>query len=182
MKRLYHVGHDTYYKQMLVSTKTSPQRAKRQEVTYVRAAPRWKPIRLSLLLNQGLVFSPTSLNIIAFDPPPFQKPIQQKTKQMQRRVVVPANDDCRVKTTQSMCNHGTGSYGGQHRVHEFLLKSTGVPLELPLQIRTPNLHRHSDKNSSSANGGNFKWCASTYCSHCSTGGNEDPCLIFWRRQ
>ena len=38
--RFYHIGQDTYFKQMLASPKTSLQRAKRQDVTYVGAAPR----------------------------------------------------------------------------------------------------------------------------------------------
>ena len=76
IRRLHHIRHDTYFKQMLASTKTSLQRAKRQDVTYVRAAPRWKPLQLSLVLHKGLVLSPTSLNPTASDPPPFQTPIQ----------------------------------------------------------------------------------------------------------
>ena len=124
---------------MLTSTKISLRRAKRQDITYVRAAPSRRPLQLSLLLHKGLVLSPTSLNLNALDPPSFQKPIQQKTKQMQRRVVVPANDDYRARTTQSLSNRGTGSYGGQHRGSELLQKSTGVSLELLFQIRTPNL-------------------------------------------
>ena len=78
--RLYHTGHDTYFKQMLARTKTNLQRVKRQDVTYIRAAPPWRQLRLLLLLDKRLVLSPTSLNPIAFDPPRFQNPIQQKTK------------------------------------------------------------------------------------------------------
>ena len=172
---------------MQASTRTILQRANRQDVTYVRAAPRWRPLQLSLLLDKGMAFSPKSLNLIASDPPPFQKPIQQKTKQMQWSVVVSSKDDCRAETTLTLSKLGTGSYGGRHRVREFLQKPTGVSLELSLQIRLAVLLRAantgvSDKNSPSTIGGNFDWFASTYCSHCSTRGNEDPCLIFWRKQ
>ena len=108
------------FKQMLARMKTSLQKAKRQDVNYVRAPLCSRLLQLLLLFDKGLVFSPISLNLTFFDPPPFQKPIQQKTKKMQRRVVVPANVDCRAKTIQSLSNLGTGSYGGQHRVREFL--------------------------------------------------------------
>ena len=136
--RPYHIGHNTYNKQMLASTKTSLQGAKRQDVTYVRAAPRWRPFQLSLLLDKGLVLRPTCLNFSALDPPPFLKSIQQKTKQMQRRVSGLANDDRGAKNIV-LVEFRTGSYGGQHRVREFLQKSTGVSSELSLQIGTPNL-------------------------------------------
>ena len=53
--------------------------------------------------------------------------------------------------------------------------------EVLILLRAANT-RVPDKNSPSAIGGNFEWFASTYCSHCSTRGSEDPCLTFWRRQ
>ena len=70
-------GYDTYFKQMLRSTKTSLPRAKRQDITDVRAAPRRRPLQLSLLLDKGLVFSPTDLDLTTLYPPTFQKPIRQ---------------------------------------------------------------------------------------------------------
>ena len=102
---------------------------------------------------------------------------------MQRRGIVFANDDCREETTQSLSSLGTSSYGGQHRVSELLQKSTGISLELSFQIRTPNhIQSCPHKNSPLAKGGIFEWFYSTFSSHCSTRGNEYPCLIFWRRQ
>ena len=65
----YHIGHDTYFKQMLTSMEASLRTAERQDITYVRAAPRWRPLQVSLLLNEGLVFRPASLDITALDPP-----------------------------------------------------------------------------------------------------------------
>ena len=35
----YYIGHDTYFEQMLASTETSTPTAKRQDITYVGAAP-----------------------------------------------------------------------------------------------------------------------------------------------
>ena len=92
-------GHDTDFKQMLMGTKTSLRRAKQQDMTFVKAAPRQRPLQLPLLLNEGLVFSPTGLDLTALHPPTFQKPIQQQTQQMQRRMIVPANGDRRAGTT-----------------------------------------------------------------------------------
>ena len=42
---------------MLTSTETSLRGTKRQDITYVRAALRRRPLQLSLLLNKGLVFN-----------------------------------------------------------------------------------------------------------------------------
>ena len=113
---------------MLTSTKTSLQGAKRKDITYVRAAPRRTPLQLSLLLNEGMVFRPASLDLTALDPSTSQKTIKQKTQQMQWRMIVSPDDDCWTGTTQSLS-------GGR----KFLQKSTGVSLELALQILTPNL-------------------------------------------
>ena len=132
-------GHDTYFKQMMTSMKTSLRRAKRQDITYVRAAPRRRPLQLSLLLDKGLVFRPTGLDLTTFYPPTFQKSIQQKTQRVQRRMIVPSNDDRRAETTHSLSNFGTGSCGGQHRGSELLRKSTGVSLKLLFQIGGPSL-------------------------------------------
>ena len=185
--RLYQIRHDTFFKQLLASTETSLPRAKLQDIAYVRAAFRWRPLHLSLILDKTLVFIPTSLNLTAFDPPPFRKSIQEMIQQMQQRVVVSTNDVGRAKTTISLSNFGTSSYGGQHRVREFFQKSTGVSLQLSFKYKLPILlkaanTRVPDKKSLSAIGGNFDWLASRFCSHCSTRGNEDACLIFWRRQ
>ena len=96
---------------------------------------------------------------------------------MKWRVVVPANDNCRAKTTQPLSDIGTSNYGGEHRVSRWNSH----------QVRTPNhvercQHMPPDKNSSSEIGGNLEWFASKYCSHCSTSGNEDLCLFFWTKQ
>ena len=76
--QLYHIGHDTYFKQMLTSTETSLRGAKRQDVTYVRAAPRRRPLQLSLLLNEGLVFTPANLDLTALAPSMIQETIEKK--------------------------------------------------------------------------------------------------------
>ena len=113
-------GYDTHFNEMLTSTKTSLRRGKRQDITYVRAAPRRTPLQLSLLLNEGLVFRPRGLYLTALHPPTFHKPIQQQTQQMQRRMIVTANDNRRAETTASLSNFGTASYGGQYRGSELL--------------------------------------------------------------
>ena len=104
-------GHNTYFKQTLTSTKTSLRRAKRMDITYVRASPRRRPLQLSLLLDKGLVFSPTGLDLTALHPLTFQKPIQQQTQRMQRRMIAPVKDNRRAETTESLSNFGMGSYG-----------------------------------------------------------------------
>ena len=62
------IGRDTYFKQMLPSTETSLRTAERQDITYVRAAPRRRPLQLSLLLNEGLVLRPATLDLTALHP------------------------------------------------------------------------------------------------------------------
>ena len=97
--KLSHTGHDTYFKQMLTRTETSLQTAERQDITYVRAAPRWRPLQLSLLLDERLVFRPASLDLTALDPSALQKTIEQLTQQMQWCMVISSDDDRRTETT-----------------------------------------------------------------------------------
>ena len=128
------MGHNTYFKQMLAGTETSLQGTKRQDITYVRVAPRRRPLQLSLLLNEGLVFSPTNLDLTALDPSTIQKTIKQKTQQMQWRMIVTPVNDRRTETAQTLSNFRTGSHSRQHGGRELFLKSTGVTLEFALQI------------------------------------------------
>ena len=53
--------------------------------------------QLSLLLDKELVLSSKSFNLAVFDPPAFQKSIKRKTRQMERHVIIPANDGCTAK-------------------------------------------------------------------------------------
>ena len=118
---LYHIGHDTYFKQMLTSTETSLRGTKLQDITYVRAAPRRRPLQLSLrssCLNKGLVFRPASLDLTALDPSMIQKTIEQKTQQMQRRMIVSSDDDRRTETAQPLSNLRPGSHSRQHGSRE----------------------------------------------------------------
>ena len=56
-------GYDTYFIQVPTNAKTSLSRTERQDVTYVRAAPRGRPLQLPLFSNKGLVLSPARLNL-----------------------------------------------------------------------------------------------------------------------
>ena len=56
-------GYDTCFIQVPTSAKTSLSRTERQDVTYVRAAPRGRPLQLPLFLHKGLVLSPARLNL-----------------------------------------------------------------------------------------------------------------------
>ena len=99
---------------MLASTETSLRGTEQQDITYVRAAPRPRPLRLSLLLNKGLVFRPASLDLTDLDPSMIHKTIEQKTKQMQWRMIVSSDDDRRTETAQPLSNLRTGSHSRQH--------------------------------------------------------------------
>ena len=113
--QLFHVGHDTYFKQMLRSTETSLRGAKRQDITYVRAAPRWRLLQLSLLLNKGLVFRPASLDLTVLDPPRIQKTIEKKTQQIQCRMIVCSDDD---ELKQNTCHRRPRN---DHHLHYAIL-------------------------------------------------------------
>ena len=99
---------------MLTSTETSLRGRKRQDFTYVRAAPRRRPLQLSFLLNKGLVFRPASLDLTALDPSMIQKTIEQKTQQMQWRMIVSSDDDRRTETAHTLSNLRTGTHSRQH--------------------------------------------------------------------
>ena len=119
---------------MLTSTETSLRGTKRQDITYVRAAPRRRPLQLSLLLNKGLVFRPASLDLTAFHPSMIQKTIEQKTLQMQWRMIVSSDDYRWTETAQPLSNLRPGSHSRQHGSRELFQKPTGVTLEFSSQI------------------------------------------------
>ena len=58
------LGYDTYFVQVPTSAETSLSRTERQDVTYVRAAPRGRSLQLPLFSNKGLVHASTSLPLI----------------------------------------------------------------------------------------------------------------------
>ena len=124
---------------MLPGTETSLRTAERQDITYIRAAPRRRPLQLSLLLNEGLVLGPASLDLAALHPSTLQKTIEQETQHMQGRMFVTTNDNRRTKTAQALSNFGAGSHSRQHRRRKLLQELTGIALKLPLQVRTPDL-------------------------------------------
>ena len=75
-------GYDTYFIQVPTSAKTSLSRTERQDVTYVRAAPRGRPLQLPLLSHKGLVLSPTRLNLAPPSPTLLQQPIQELVEKL----------------------------------------------------------------------------------------------------
>ena len=62
------IGYDTYFEQLPTSAKTSLCRTERQDVTYVRAAPRGWPLQLPLFLHKGLVLSLARLYLAPLRP------------------------------------------------------------------------------------------------------------------
>ena len=172
---------------MLPGTETSLWTAERQDITYVRAAPRRRPLQLPLLLNEGLVLGPASHDLAALHPSTLQKSIEQETQQMQGRMFVTSNDNRRTKTAQALSNFWSGSHSRQHRGREFLQELTGIALEFPLQVRTPDLvecdqHPCPGQKLPIGNWSKLQWLGNTYSSHCSTSGKEDPTLIFCNKQ
>ena len=68
------LGYDTYFIQLPTSAKTSLSRTERQDVTYVRAAPRGRRLQLPLFLHKGLVLSPARLNFAPLGPTLLSSP------------------------------------------------------------------------------------------------------------
>ena len=93
-------GYDTYFTQKLTSTETSLCRTERQDVTYVKAAPRGPPLQLPLFLHKGVVLSPAGFNFALSGPTVLQKPIQEICKQLERSDVNPTNHNCRAEAAQ----------------------------------------------------------------------------------
>ena len=75
-------GYDTYFIQVPTSAKTSLRRTEWQDVTYVRAAPRGRPLQLPLHLHKWLVRSPARLNLATFGPTLLQQPIQEFVQEL----------------------------------------------------------------------------------------------------
>ena len=92
-------GYDTYFLQVSTSAETSLCRTERQDVTYVRAAPRGRPLQLPLFLHKGLVLSPARLCLTLPCPTFLQQPIQEFVEELYRRNIFPTNHNCRTEAT-----------------------------------------------------------------------------------
>ena len=75
-------GYNTYFIQVPTSAKTKLCRTEWQDVTYVRAAPRGRPLQLPLFLHRGLVLSPARLNHATLGPTLLKQPIQEFVKEL----------------------------------------------------------------------------------------------------
>ena len=114
--QFYHVGHDTYFKQMLTSTETT---CEEQNDRTSPMSGRLLVEDRSSFLNERLVFRPASLDLTALDLSTTEKTIEQKTQQMQWRMIVSSGNDCRTETAQTLSNFWTGSHSWQHGGREF---------------------------------------------------------------
>ena len=82
MRQYKGTGYDTYFIQVPTSAETSLCRKEWQDVTYVRAAPRGRPLQLPLFLHKRLVLSPTRLNFAPLGPTLLQQPIQELVEKL----------------------------------------------------------------------------------------------------
>ena len=111
---------------MPTSAKTGLCRKKWQDVTYVRAAPRGRPLQLPLFLHKGLVLSPARLKFAPPGPTLLQKTIQELVKKLERSHVIPINHNCRVEAAQTLIYDGSRSNGWQDTIHKvFIINSKG---------------------------------------------------------
>ena len=115
-KATFLIGYDTYFIQMPTSAKTSLCRTEWQDITYVRAAPRGRPLQLPLFLHKRLVLSPGRLNLATPGPILLQQPIQEFVEKLKRSNLVPTNHNCRTELTQTLSNDGAWSNGWQDTI------------------------------------------------------------------
>ena len=146
---------------MLASTITSLRRAKPQDINNVRAVLRRRPLQLLLLLDKGLVFSPTGLNLTSFDPPSFQKPIHQRSSRCSGLWSSPPMmiagqkqlNPCPIME-QAATVDSTELVNSSRSLRASRWNSL-FKYELPIFLRAAST-RLPDKNSASAIGGNFE--------------------------
>ena len=146
---------------MLTSMGPSLRRAKRQDITYLRSASHRRPLQLSLLLNEGLVFRPASFDLTALDPSTIQKTIEQKTQQMQWRLIVSSDNDRWTETAQPCPIFERAATVDSTEVVNCFKNlgasrwNSSLKYELPILLRAANT-RVPARNSPSAIGGNLE--------------------------
>ena len=101
-KRYNLIAYDTYFVQVPTSAETSLSGTERQDVTYLWAAPRGRPLQLPLFSNKRLVLSPARFYLAPPDPASPQQPIHKLIEKLQRSNVVLTNHNCRAKTAQPL--------------------------------------------------------------------------------
>ena len=137
------IGDNTYFIQVPTSSKSSLYRTNWQDVTYVRAAPRGRPLQLPLFLHKGLVLSPARLNLAPLGPTLLQQPIQEFVAKLERSNIVPTNHNCRTEATQAVYNDGSRSNGWQDTIEKIFHKPTGITAKFFLQILATNFVQRS---------------------------------------
>ena len=121
-----------YFIQMALHTKASLWKAESQDVPYIRAAPSWSALQLSLLLHKRLLFRLAGLHLRAPYPAFLQESIKQHVKQLHGGIIVSTNQYVRAETTQPLAYHRPRGNSWQHTVHEVFKKLPAVPPELLL--------------------------------------------------
>ena len=87
----YMIEDNTHFTQMAPNTETNLWRAKNEGVPYVRAAPRWSPAKLLLLLHKLLVLGCAGLHLSTFYLEFLQKSNKQHATKLQTSMFISAN-------------------------------------------------------------------------------------------
>ena len=133
-----YIGHDTYFIQVPTNAKTSLCKAERQDVNYIRAPARGRPLQLPLFLHEGLLLSAARLNFAPLGPTPLQKPIQELVKKLERNDVIPTNNNCRAEATQTLTYYRSRSSGRQNIIHKIFEKATGITTKTCPEVLATN--------------------------------------------
>ena len=134
---------DTNAVQFLASTECSLRDTAVQDMIHMRMLLHAMVFQLPLLSNEGLKIRLGWLHYRSFDPSLLQQPIKQLPEEVERGVFIPANDDFRAETTQTLTNEGTSSFNWENVPIRFLQGVTGAFAKLWVDILASDLLRYS---------------------------------------
>ena len=126
---------------VLPSTETSLCRTERQDVYYVRAAPRGRPLQVPLFVNKGQVLSPARFNFAPSGQLFLGKPIRDLVEQLERSAIIPTNHGCKEEAAHTLSYEQSWSNNWRQKIHTLLKEATGITAKLNRQILAANFVR-----------------------------------------
>ena len=180
-------GYDTCFIQVPTSAKTNLSRTERQDVTYVRAAPRGRALQLPLFLNKDWYSARHASTSLPLVQPFSSNPSKSLLKSFNGATSSPPTTIAGQKQlnpcpmTERAATVERTQFKKSSRNRRASRRNSLCRYWLPT-LPNAAITRVPSRNFLSSIGAKREQLGTTYASHCSTRGKDDAFFIFCSRQ